>query len=73
MKPELKGPRRRNPEPREAAHAPQEERTPTEAGTVVLEPLPTWRSGKHLVDIANRDALYRVMEEEAVVDPPADS
>ena len=30
----------------------------------VLPPLPTWRSGGFRVDIANRDALYRMMEEE---------
>ena len=29
-----------------------------------LPPLPTWRSGGFRVDIANRDALYRMMEEE---------
>ena len=27
-------------------------------------PLPTWRSGGFQVDIADRDALYRAMEEE---------
>ena len=29
-----------------------------------LPPLPTWRSGGFQVDIADRDALYRAMEEE---------
>jgi len=29
-----------------------------------LPPLPTWDSGGHLVDIDDRDALYRAMEEE---------
>lgn len=29
-----------------------------------LPPLPTWRSGGFRVDIADRDALYRMMEEE---------
>ena len=29
-----------------------------------LPPLPSWNSGGHLVDIANRDELYRVMEED---------
>jgi len=29
-----------------------------------LSPLPTFHSGGHLVDIADRDALYRAMEEE---------
>ncbi|MCY4343959.1 MAG: type II toxin-antitoxin system VapB family antitoxin [Gammaproteobacteria bacterium] len=27
-------------------------------------PLPTWRSGGFRVDIANRDALYRLLDEE---------
>ena len=31
-------------------------------GGDVLPPLPSWDSGGHLVDIANRDELYRVME-----------
>ncbi len=30
----------------------------------VLPPLPSWNSSGHLVDIANRDELYRVMEED---------
>ena len=29
-----------------------------------LSPLPTWNGGKELVDISNRDSLYRAMEEE---------
>ena len=29
-----------------------------------LPPLPTWNGGKELVDISNRDALYKAMEEE---------
>ena len=29
-----------------------------------LPPLPTWNSGGHLVDIDNREELYRVMERE---------
>ena len=29
-----------------------------------LPPLPSWNSGGALVDIANRDELYRAMEEE---------
>ncbi len=29
-----------------------------------LPPLPTWNGGKQLVDISNRDLLYRAMEEE---------
>ena len=28
-----------------------------------LPPLPTWNSGGHLVNIDDRDALYRAMEE----------
>jgi hypothetical protein len=28
-----------------------------------FEPLPTFKSGGHLVDVSNRDALYRAMEE----------
>lgn len=27
-------------------------------------PLPSWNSGGHLVEISNRDELYRVMEDE---------
>ena len=29
-----------------------------------LPPLPSWNSGGHLVDIDDRDALYRAMEED---------
>ena len=29
-----------------------------------LRPLPTWSGGKEVVDISNRDLLYKVMEEE---------
>lgn len=29
-----------------------------------LPPLPTWNCGAMLVDVSNRDELYRVMEEE---------
>lgn len=35
-----------------------------EAPSGVLPPLPTWRGGGFRVDIADRDALYRAMEEE---------
>ena len=28
-----------------------------------LPPLPTWHCGKMLVDVSNRDELYRAMEE----------
>ena len=29
-----------------------------------LAPLPSWKSGGHLVDIGNREELYRAMEDE---------
>ena len=29
-----------------------------------LPPLPTWRSGGHRVDIANRDELFRLLDED---------
>lgn len=38
------------------------EQPPTEAAE--LPPLPTWNSGGHLVNIDDRDALYRAMEED---------
>lgn len=28
-----------------------------------ISPLPTWNGGQELVDISNRDLLYKVMEE----------
>ena len=38
---------------------------PASAGaTATLPPLPTWRSGGFRVDIANREALYRALEDE---------
>ena len=39
---------------------------PTVAGKQpdALPPLPTWNSGGFLIDIADRDALYRAMEED---------
>lgn len=40
------------------------ESSATDAPPDALAPLPSWRSGGHLVDISDRDALYRVMEEE---------
>ena len=40
------------------------EPVPTDDGSDPLEPLPSWRGGQPLVDICDRDALYRVMEEE---------
>ena len=30
----------------------------------ILPPLPSWNGGGELVDISDRDALYRAMEEE---------
>ena len=33
-------------------------------GSSPLPPLPSWNSGGHLVEICNREELYRVMEEE---------
>ena len=30
----------------------------------VLPPLPSWNGGKELVDLTNREALYRAMEED---------
>ena len=40
---------------------------PTVTGSepYTLPPLPTWRSGGFRFDIADRDALYRIMEENA--------
>ena len=35
----------------------------TETPSDPLPPLPTWRGGEMLVDISNRDELYRVMGE----------
>ncbi|MDE0104782.1 MAG: hypothetical protein OXN89_20595 [Bryobacterales bacterium] len=32
--------------------------------TPELPPLPSWNGGRELVDIANRDSLYKVMEAE---------
>ena len=36
----------------------------TDGQPTALSPLPTWRGGGFRVDIANREALYQVMEEE---------
>ncbi|MEW6683824.1 MAG: ribbon-helix-helix protein, CopG family [Nitrospirota bacterium] len=35
----------------------------TQRGERPLPPLPSFRSGGHLVDIADRDALYQAMED----------
>ena len=40
------------------------EPTPSDPPSTELSPLPTWNGGKELVDISNRDSLYRAMEEE---------
>lgn len=39
------------------------ESAPTDSPSAELPPLPTWNGGKELVDISNRDLLYRTMEE----------
>jgi plasmid stability protein len=36
----------------------------SEASPTELPPLPSWNGGEELVDISDRDALYRAMEEE---------
>ena len=40
-----------------------EERAPYRTGQDALPPLPTWHGGQMAVDVANRDDLYRAMEE----------
>lgn len=40
------------------------EPTAFDSKSTELPPLPAWNGGKELVDISNRDALYKVMEEE---------
>ena len=40
------------------------EPTPPNPSPTELSPLPSWNGGRELVDISNRDALYRAMEEE---------
>ena len=39
------------------------ETEPSALPVAQLLPLPSWDGGKELVDISNRDALYKVMEE----------
>ncbi len=36
----------------------------SDSPTADLPPLPTWNGGEELVDISNRDQLYKVMEED---------
>ena len=40
------------------------EPAPSDSPPTGLRPLPTWSGGKELVDISNRDLLYKAMEEE---------
>ena len=40
------------------------EPAPPNSPSTELPPLPTWNGGKELVDISDRDALYKAMEEE---------
>ena len=40
------------------------EPAPSDPPPTELWQLPTWSGGKELVDISNRDLLYKVMEEE---------
>ena len=35
----------------------------TERAEETLTPLPSWNGGEELVDVSDRDALYRTMEE----------
>jgi hypothetical protein len=64
MRSESRDPEDRNAGRNEEDNGPREAPDPGEAETVELKPLPTWRAGGPLVDISDRDALYRVMEEE---------
>ena len=34
-----------------------------------LPPLPSWQGGRELVDVSNREELYRILDEPEVVDP----
>ena len=36
----------------------------SDSPTTGLAPLPKWNSGKELVDISNRDLLFKLMEEQ---------
>ena len=40
------------------------ESSQSDARTAKLAPLPTWNGGEELIDLSDRDALYRAMEEE---------
>ena len=39
------------------------EPAPTDSPSAEVRPLPTWNGGKELIEISNRDLLYRAMEE----------
>ena len=41
-----------------------DEGSPCDGEAAALPLLPSWHGGRELVDISNRDELYRVMEEE---------
>ena len=41
-----------------------EERPAENRSSPLDPPLPSWNSGGHLVEVSNRDELYRVMEDE---------
>jgi len=40
------------------------EPAPSDPPPTELRPLPAWSGGKELVDLSNRDPLYKLMEEE---------
>ena len=40
------------------------EGTPSNSPSTELSPLATWNGGKELVDLSNRESLYRELEEE---------
>ena len=64
MRSESSGSIHGNPARTESEDTPPEEQVPAEEGSADLKPLPSWRGGQPLVDISDRDALYRAMEEE---------
>lgn len=41
-----------------------DERSSSDGEPDSLPSLPSWRGGRELVDVSNRDELYRVMEED---------
>ena len=48
---------------------PEEKPTPDGDGAD-LPPLPSWNCGGFLVDVSNREELYRVLDEPEEDDPP---